>query len=114
MLNRLLENVFFSSVDLQALPSLLRGSGFLLFRGGTIVDGTRVPRYRDDLGIKNGKIAQIGRLRNSDAKQGLDASGLTIAPGAINGHTHYDFQIHWDPYCTIGSWHGVTSVLAGA
>jgi N-acyl-D-aspartate/D-glutamate deacylase len=84
-----------------------------IIKGGTIVDGTRVPRYRDDLGIKNGKIARIGRLKSSDAKQVLDASGLIVAPGAIDGHTHYDFQIHWDPYCTIGSWHGVTSVLVG-
>jgi N-acyl-D-aspartate/D-glutamate deacylase len=84
-----------------------------IIKGGTIVDGTRVPRYRDDLGIKNGKVARIGRLKSSDAKQVLDASGLIVAPGAIDGHTHYDFQIHWDPYCTIGSWHGVTSVLVG-
>jgi N-acyl-D-aspartate/D-glutamate deacylase len=84
-----------------------------LIKGGTIVDGTRVPRYRDDLGIKNGRIAKIGRLQSSDAAQVLDATGLIVAPGAIDGHTHYDFQIHWDPYCTIGSWHGVTSVLVG-
>jgi N-acyl-D-aspartate/D-glutamate deacylase len=84
-----------------------------ILKGGTIVDGTRVPRYRDDIGIKNGKIAKIGHLKSSDAKQVLDAAGLIVAPGAIDGHTHYDFQIHWDPYCTIGSWHGVTSVLVG-
>lgn len=84
-----------------------------IIKNGTIVDGTRVPRYRDDIGIKDGKIVKIGKLKGSDAKQVLEASGLIVAPGAIDGHTHYDFQIHWDPYCTIGSWHGVTTVLAG-
>jgi N-acyl-D-aspartate/D-glutamate deacylase len=85
----------------------------VLIKDGTIVDGTRVPRYRADIGIKNGKIAKIGRLKSNDAAQVLDATGLIVAPGAIDGHTHYDFQLHWDPYCTIGSWHGVTSVIAG-
>jgi N-acyl-D-aspartate/D-glutamate deacylase len=78
-----------------------------------IVDGTRLPRYRADVGIKNGKIAKIGRLNSSDATKVLDASGLIVAPGAIDLHTHYDAPLHWDPYCSIGSWHGVTSVTIG-
>jgi N-acyl-D-aspartate/D-glutamate deacylase len=84
-----------------------------IIKGGTIVDGTRVPRYKADLGIKNGKIAKIGRLNSSDATKVIDANGLIVAPGFIDLHTHYDAQLHWDPYCTIGSWHGVTSVTIG-
>ena len=84
-----------------------------LIRGGMIVDGSGVPRYRGDVGIRNGKIARIGRLGNSSARKVLDASGLIVAPGAIDLHTHYDAQIHWDPYCTTDSWHGVTSVTLG-
>jgi N-acyl-D-amino-acid deacylase len=84
-----------------------------IIKNGTIVDGTRVPRYKADIGIKNGKIAQIGRLNSSDATKVVDASGLVVAPGFIDLHTHYDAQLHWDPYCTIGSWHGVTSVTIG-
>ncbi|HXG19501.1 MAG TPA: amidohydrolase family protein [Methylomirabilota bacterium] len=84
-----------------------------IIRGGTIVDGTRVPRYRADLGIKDGKIAKIGRLHPSDATKVIDANGLIVAPGFIDLHTHYDAQLHWDPYCSIGSWHGVTSVTIG-
>jgi N-acyl-D-aspartate/D-glutamate deacylase len=49
-----------------------------------------VPRYRADVGIKNGKIAKIGRLNSSDATQTIDAAGLIVAPGAIDLHTHYD------------------------
>lgn len=85
----------------------------VLIKGGTIIDGTRVPRYKADLGIKNGKIAKIGRLQTSEAARVIDAAGLIVAPGAIDLHTHYDAQIHWDPYCTTGSWHGITSVTLG-
>lgn len=84
-----------------------------IIKNGTIVDGTRVPRYKADIGIKNGKIAKIGRLNANDATKVVDASGLIVAPGFIDLHTHYDAQLHWDPYCTIGSWHGVTSVTIG-
>ena len=59
-----------------------------LIRGGMIVDGSGVPRYRGDVGIRNGKIARIGRLGNSSARKVLDASGLIVAPGAIDLHTH--------------------------
>ncbi|MBM4255551.1 MAG: amidohydrolase family protein [Deltaproteobacteria bacterium] len=84
-----------------------------IIKNGTVVDGTRVPRYKGDIGIKNGKIVQIGRLNASDAKKVVDATGLIVAPGFIDLHTHYDAQLHWDPYCSIGSWHGVTSVTIG-
>ena len=84
-----------------------------IIKNGTIVDGTRVPRYKADVGIKNGKIAQIGRLNASDATKVMDATGLIVAPGFIDLHCHYDAQLHWDPYCTMGSWHGVTSVTNG-
>jgi N-acyl-D-amino-acid deacylase len=84
-----------------------------VIRGGVIVDGSRVPRYRADVGINNGKIAKIGNLKNAGAKKVLDAEGLIVAPGAIDLHTHYDAQLHWDPYCTIDGLHGVTSVTIG-
>src|SRR6201987_1386755 len=84
-----------------------------IIKDGMIIDGTRVPRYKADIGIKDGKIAKIGRLNSSDGAKVLDASGQIVAPGYIDLHTHYDAQIHWDPYCTIDSWHGVTSVTIG-
>ena len=86
----------------------------VLIRGGTVVDGTRVPRFNADLGIKDGRIAQIGgQMSPADADQVLDADGLIVAPGFVDLHTHYDAQIQWDPYCTISGWHGVTSVVLG-
>ena len=86
----------------------------VLIRGGAVVDGTRVPRFTADLGIKDGRITQIGgRMSPADADQVLDADGLIVAPGFVDLHTHYDAQIQWDPYCTISGWHGVTSVVLG-
>src|ERR1700686_4554257 len=82
-------------------------------KGGTVVDGTRAPRYRADVWIRDGKVAQIGGRSPGFAKKTIDADGLIVAPGFIDLHTHYDAQIRWDPYCTISGWHGVTSVVLG-
>ena len=82
-------------------------------KGGTIVDGTRVPRYRGDIWIKDGKIAQIGGRAKGVSNKIVEADGLIVAPGFVDLHTHYDAQIRWDPYCTISGWHGVTSVVLG-
>jgi len=82
-------------------------------KGGTVVDGTRVPRYRADLWVKDGRIAQIGGRAPGFARKVIDADGLIVAPGFVDLHTHYDAQIRWDPWCTISGWHGVTSVVLG-
>ena len=82
-------------------------------KGGTVVDGTRVPRYRADLWIREGRIAQIGGQAPGFAKRTIDADGAIVAPGFVDLHTHYDAQIRWDPWCTISGWHGVTSVVLG-
>jgi N-acyl-D-amino-acid deacylase len=84
-----------------------------IIRGGLIIDGTRLPRFRDDLGIKDGKVAKIGRLKSHEAARVIDADGLIVAPGFVDLHTHYDAQLFWDPYCSISGWHGVTSVVIG-
>ena len=84
-----------------------------LIRGGTVFDGTRVPRYRADIAVKDGVIAEIGRIAPGDAREVLDADGLHVAPGFIDLHTHYDAQVFWDPYCTLSGWHGITSVVIG-
>ena len=83
---------------------------------GTVIDGTRTnPRFRGDIGIKDGKIVEITRakLDPSSADHVLDAEGKIVAPGFVDLHTHYDAQIQWDPYCTLSGWHGVTSLVLG-
>jgi N-acyl-D-aspartate/D-glutamate deacylase len=85
----------------------------LIVRNGTVVDGSGLPGYRADIGISGGMIAEIGDLRGQAAKQTIDAEGHTVAPGFIDGHTHMDAQIFWDPIGTNSCWHGVTSVIMG-
>ena len=85
----------------------------LIVRGGTVVDGTGLPRRRIDVGIKDGKIARMARLDDDTAKEEIDATGRIVAPGIVDAHTHYDPQITFDPYATMSCFHGVTTVLAG-
>ncbi len=84
----------------------------LVIQNGTIVDGSGLPRFRADLGIVHGKIATIGKIRAS-AKETIDAEGHIVAPGFIDGHTHMDAQVNWDPLGTCSVWHGITSVVMG-
>ncbi|HEY7715892.1 MAG TPA: amidohydrolase family protein, partial [Candidatus Binatia bacterium] len=84
----------------------------LIIRGGRVVDGSGLPSYVADVGIKDGKIAEIGRLKDS-AVRAIDASGLAVSPGFIDHHTHLDAQMLWDPYGTCEPQHGITSVVMG-
>ncbi len=84
-----------------------------VIRNGTIIDGARLPRFRGDIAIRDGVIAEIGRIDPADAREIIDADGLIVAPGFVDLHTHYDAQLFWDPYCTLSGWHGITSVAIG-
>jgi N-acyl-D-aspartate/D-glutamate deacylase len=84
----------------------------LLIRGGTIVDGSGGAGYPADLGIHEGRIARIGRIRERAARV-IDADGLVVTPGFVDGHTHMDAQVFWDPHGTCSCWHGVTTVVMG-
>jgi N-acyl-D-amino-acid deacylase len=84
----------------------------LVIKNGTVVDGSGMPRYQADVGIKGGQIVEIGRIRAA-AQRTIDAEGMVVAPGFIDGHTHMDAQIAWDPIGSCSCWHGVTSVVMG-
>ncbi|MBP6770795.1 MAG: amidohydrolase family protein [Reyranella sp.] len=82
----------------------------LVIRGGTVVDGSGAKRFAADVGIKDGMIAEIGRITSTAART-IDADGLIVSPGFIDGHTHMDAQVAWDPLGSCSCWHGVTSVV---
>ena len=84
----------------------------LLIRNGTIVDGSGAARYQGDVGIRQGQIVEIGRIR-AGAERVIDADGLIVAPGFVDGHTHMDAQVAWDRIGSCSCWHGVTTVIMG-
>ncbi len=84
----------------------------LVIKNGVVVDGSGLPGYRADVGVRHGKIVTIGRIRER-AREVLDADGQVVAPGFIDGHTHMDAQIFWDPLGTSSCYHGITTVVMG-
>src|SRR5262245_54175613 len=84
----------------------------LIIRDADIIDGTGRPRERGDVAIANGRIAAVGSVKGTASRE-IRANGLTVAPGFVDVHTHYDCQVSWDPALTPSSWHGVTTVVMG-
>jgi N-acyl-D-aspartate/D-glutamate deacylase len=84
----------------------------LVIKNGTVIDGSGLPRYRADVGVRHGRITTIGRIRER-AREVIDAEGHVVTPGFVDGHTHMDAQIFWDPLGTSSCYHGITSVVMG-
>jgi N-acyl-D-amino-acid deacylase len=84
----------------------------LVIKNGWVLDGSGLPRYRADVGVSGGRIAAIGRIREP-AREVVDADGQVVTPGFVDGHTHMDAQIFWDPLGTSSCWQGVTTVVMG-
>ena len=84
----------------------------LVIRNGMVIDGSGGPRYRADVGVKDGRIARIGRIAEP-ADEVIDAEGHVVTPGFVDGHTHMDAQVFWDRLGSCSCYHGVTTVVMG-
>ena len=84
----------------------------ILIRNATLVDGSGAPPRQADIGVKDGLIAEVGAI-DAPAARTIDAQGLTVTPGFVDIHTHYDGQASWDPLLAPTSLNGVTSLAMG-
>lgn len=84
----------------------------VVISGGTVFDGSGSAGAVADVAISGGRVVEVGRVTGG-ARQVIDASGRYVAPGFVDGHTHLDAQIFWDPYGGSLAEHGVTSAVMG-
>ncbi|HEX5264003.1 MAG TPA: amidohydrolase family protein, partial [Phenylobacterium sp.] len=84
----------------------------VIIRNGSVVDGGGAPAFHGDVAIRDGRIAEVGVV-SGEARQVIDATGLVVAPGFIDPHTHFDAQLLWDGQARPALEHGVTCVIPG-
>ena len=84
----------------------------LIIRGGTIVDGTGAEPFVGDVAIDGDRIVEVGKVAGQGRRE-IDAAGMTVTPGWVDIHTHYDGQATWDSLLAPSSWHGVTTAIMG-
>ena len=86
----------------------------LLIRGGTVVDGSGSPRFRADVGIRDGRVARIAPdgINADEAREVLDAEGLIVTPGFIDNHAHIQSSIRERPLAENFLRQGITTMLA--
>jgi N-acyl-D-aspartate/D-glutamate deacylase len=85
----------------------------LIIRNAQIFDGSGKQASHGDVAVKAGMIVAIGKSLDVKAVEEIDAGGLSLMPGIIDSHTHFDAQITWDPTLAPSSSLGVTSVIIG-
>ena len=85
----------------------------LKITGGFVVDGTGAPKVRANVGVKDGRIVEVGAC-DGPAAETFDAEGCIVTPGFTDIHTHYDGQVSWDADMAPSSLHGVTTAVIGS
>jgi N-acyl-D-aspartate/D-glutamate deacylase len=84
----------------------------LVIRGGLVVDGSGAPGVPGDVAVAGDRIIAVGEVEGRGRRE-IDATGLAVAPGFIDAHTHMDAQVFWDDLGKPCCWHGVTTVVMG-
>jgi N-acyl-D-amino-acid deacylase len=95
-----------------SLPAISQ-SFDIVIRNGHIIDGTGSPWYSGDIGISNGRIAQIGSLANATARQTIDAHGLVVAPGFIDMLGQSEVSMLVNPHLPSKIFQGITTEITG-
>jgi len=85
----------------------------LVIRGGTVVDGTGAAPRVADVAVSDGIVTAVDPRIDGRGTREIDAAGLTITPGFVDVHTHYDGQATWDSLLAPSSVHGVTTLVMG-
>lgn len=85
----------------------------VIIKNGKIIDGTGNSWFYGDIAIKENKIHAIGKLSGWKAGKIIDATGLIVAPGFIDVHTHIEDDEAKNPYATNFIYDGVTTVITG-
>jgi N-acyl-D-aspartate/D-glutamate deacylase len=80
--------------------------------GGTVIDGTGAPAFHANVGVRDGRIVEVGAC-SGVADQVIDAEGAIVTPGFVDLHTHYDGQATWDQDMLPSAQHGVTTAVMG-
>jgi N-acyl-D-aspartate/D-glutamate deacylase len=83
-----------------------------LIRGATVFDGLGGAPQRADVGVRAGRIVAIGQVGEAAART-VDADGLSLMPGIVDLHTHFDAQVTWDPTLSPSGALGVTTAVMG-
>ena len=84
-----------------------------VLRGGEVIDGTGRPRFRADVAVAGDRIAEIGDVSKAQGAREIDVSGLVVAPGFIDVHTHDDRALFATPDMAAKASQGVTTVVTG-
>ena len=85
----------------------------LVIRGGMLVDGTGNPWVRADVGVRGGRVAVIGHLDGACGRRVIDATGMVVAPGFVDIHSHSDLALLVDGRALSKVLQGVTTEVVG-
>jgi N-acyl-D-amino-acid deacylase len=84
----------------------------LVVRNGRVIDGSGAPGFRGDVAVVGDRIVAVGDV-DGTGREEIDADGLVVAPGFVDGHTHMDAQVFWDDLGKASCWQGITTVVMG-